>query len=75
MSKTQVSGCFVVTYLCSCEYIDTVSPFSRWLNQSTKESPWHGFTVVSGENQRGNSVADKSDTWSTQAEAGSGKEK
>jgi hypothetical protein len=60
-------------------WADEASPFLRWFQQNAKDEPWHRFTVVSDDKQEGkwrdNSTVNESDTWSTQAEAGSVKEK
>ncbi|KAL4724650.1 hypothetical protein ACLX1H_008092 [Fusarium chlamydosporum] len=54
-----------------------ISPLTRWLNENEKDEPWRGFSVASTERPYGQTrdktTKNKSDTWSTQAEAGSAK--
>ncbi|KAF5546511.1 hypothetical protein FMEXI_5533 [Fusarium mexicanum] len=51
------------------------SPMLEWLRQSDEDEPWKGFTVVATHRKDWQSHAysaqDRSQAWSTQAEAGS----
>ncbi|RGP75724.1 hypothetical protein FSPOR_522 [Fusarium sporotrichioides] len=55
------------------------SPLLAWQNQTKRDDPWSGFTVVSSETPQARSqdspTKDESDAWSTQAEVGSDEEK
>ncbi|KAK2933324.1 hypothetical protein FoTM2_007785 [Fusarium oxysporum f. sp. vasinfectum] len=54
--------------------LDYTSPMLEWLSQSDKDDPWRGFTVVATGRQNWQShvysAQNRSQTWSTQAEAG-----
>ncbi|CZR36096.1 uncharacterized protein FPRO_03644 [Fusarium proliferatum ET1] len=55
--------------------LDYISPMFEWLRQSDEDEPWRGFTAVATDQQsRAYSAQNLSQTWSTQAEAGSQEE-
>ncbi|KPA41369.1 hypothetical protein FLAG1_05750 [Fusarium langsethiae] len=55
------------------------SPLLDWLNQTKRDDPWHGFTIVSTESQQAkpqdSSTKENPDALTTRAEVGSDKGK